>query len=246
MNDMTMAGIGHNTPPGPIVPEAIITKVEDFTDAAGAWLDLSEIATKEQAEKATDFLNGARKTFKEIEAARKAAKKPHDDAARAVQEAFKPLLAKVELAANKVGDMQTKWLRAERDREEAERLQREADAKRVAEEAERKGREAEARNDIDGMVEADAAAQEAEKAAKSAAKPVSARASSATGAGRTVSLRTTWFADVENINHAFVVYRDRPEVREMLERLATADVRAQQGEKTAPQGFKLRKEEKAA
>lgn len=247
MNDMSpMAGIGHNIPPGPIIPDTIRAKVQDFTDGAGAWLDLKAITSTEQAEKATDFVNGASAVWKAVDEARKAAKKPHDDAGKAVQEAFKPLLTKLELAAKKVGELQTAWLRAERDREEALRREQEAKAQRDAEEAARRAREAEARNDIDGMVEAEAAALRAEKDAKTASKPVAARAGSATGAGRTVSLRTTWFAEVVNINHAFVAYRDRPEVRELLERLATADVRAQQGEKTAPQGFTLRKQEKAA
>jgi len=247
MNDMSpIAGIGHNMAPAPIIPDTIRAKVQDFTDGAGAWLDLKELTSNEQAEKATDFVNGARAVWKAVDEARKAAKKPHDDAGKAVQEAFKPLLTKLELAAKKVGELQTAWLRAERDRAEALRRQQEAEADRAAEEAARRAREAEARNDIDGMVEAEAAALRAEKDAKAASKPVAAWAGSATGAGRTVSLRTTWFAEVVNINHAFVAYRDRPEVRELLERLATADVRAQQGEKIAPQGFTLRKQEKAA
>lgn len=246
MNDMTIAGMGHNHPPGPHIPEALLGKVQDHTDAAGAWLDMREITSDEMSEKATDFMSGARGVWSELEAERKAQKKPYDDAGKAVQDLFTPLQAKVKTAGEKVGAMQTRWLKVKRDREEAARIQREAEARAAQQEADRLAREAEARNDISGMIDAEAAVREAAKEVKAAATPVKAQAGSATGAGRTVSLRTYWFADVENINHAFVAFRDHPEVRELLERLATAAVRAQQGEKVAPQGFKLRKEEKAA
>lgn len=67
MNDMSF-GIGHNS--APIIPAEIITKVSDFTDVAGAWLDLKEIDNQERSQKATDFVAGARAVFKEVDEAR--------------------------------------------------------------------------------------------------------------------------------------------------------------------------------
>lgn len=246
MNDMTPPGIGHNKPPGPYVPPELLAKVEDFSVTSGAWLDIKQIADASQAEKCTDFLGGAKALFKMVDDARKEQKKPHDDAAKAVQDVFRKPLDTIDFAIKRVGQLQTAWLKAERDREDARKREEQAAARRAQAEADRLAREAEARNDVAGMADAEAARKAAEKAAKAAEKPVSARAGSATGGARTISLRRTYRCEVENINHAFIAYRDRPEVRELLERLASADVRAQQGEKAAPQGFKIIIEETAA
>ncbi|WP_333826890.1 hypothetical protein [Pararhodobacter sp.] len=237
----------HNNPPGPVVPETLIAKVQDHTDAAGAWLDLKAITDKDQAEKATDFVTGARKVWADLEAERKAQKKPHDDAGKAVQDLFTPLLAKVKAATDKVLDLQSKWMQAERDREEALRKEREAEAKRVADEAEKRAQEAEARNDISGMIDAQGQAKAAAKEVKAAAAPVKAQSGSSTGAGRTVSLRTYYSCVVDKRGPALSHYRDHPEVLELIERLANAEVRAQPKDaKSAPPGFRLIKEEKAA
>lgn len=243
MNDMS-PGIGHNS--APIIPDAIFDKVRDFTDAAGAWLDLKEIDSQERSEKATDFVAGARSVFKEVDEARKAAKKPHDDAAQAVQDAFKPLLDKIGKAGEVVKALQADWLKREKAREEAERREREAAARAAEEAAARDLAEAQARNDVSGMVDAEAAHKAAAKDAKAAAKPVKAQAGSATGGARTMSLRTTYRCEVESRGPALATYRDHPEVIALIERLATAEVRSQRGEKVAPNGFKLITEETAA
>jgi hypothetical protein len=245
MNDMTIAGIGHNAT-GPYIPEALKAKLEDFTDAAGAWLDKKEIDSPEQAEKCTDFLSGAKALLKDFDAERKSQKKPHDDAGKAVQELFKTPMYTLDTMISSVGRLHTAFLKAERDRAEAKRrAELEAAAKAQAEAAERR-RRAEVNNDVAGMVAADEQRQAAEDAAKEAAKPVKAQAGSATGGARTMALRTTWRCEVENRGPALAHFRDHPEVIALIERLATAEVRAQKGEKAAPKGFKLIKEEKSA
>lgn len=244
MNEMNQAGIGHNS--APIVPDEITSKVQDFSDAAGAWLDLGEIDSIERSQKATDFVAGARKVFKEVDEARKAAKKPHDDAAKAVQDAFLPLLKTVERAADAVKKMQAEFLKRQRDREEAEQREAQAKAQRDREEAERLAAEAAARNDIAGQVAAEEAQKAAAEVEKAASRQVKVGAASATGGGRKMALRTSWRCEVENRGPALAQYRDHPEVIALIERLATAEVRAQQGEKVAPNGFKLIKEETAS
>lgn len=249
MNDMTHAGIGHNGPPAasiPAVPAEMLEKVQNFSVTAGEWLDLKEIDNEARAVRCTDFLSGAKGLLSLIDDERKRQKKPHDDAAKAVQDAFRKSIDTVDFAIKRVGLIQTAWLKVEKARAEERKRQEKRDADEKARQADRAAREAEARNDVAGIAAAQAAQKDAAKEVKAAAAPVKAQAGSATGAGRTISLRTTWFADVQNINHAFVAYREHPEVRALLERLATADVRSQGGEKTAPQGFTLRKEEKAA
>lgn len=240
------ASIGHNGPPGPTLPQELDAKLRDFLDAGGAWLDLEAIETKEQSQKATDFVTGARGVFKAIDEERKAQKKPHDDAAKSVQEFFAPLLKKIEIAADKVKALQAGFLKRERDREEAERREQERKAREEAAAAEAARAAAEARNDVSGMVDAEEAAKAAEKAAKAASATVKTTAASATGAGRSMALRKVYSCSVENRGPALSYFRDHPEVIALIERLATAEVRGQQGEKTAPPGFRLNVEEKAA
>lgn len=242
------AVIGANNPP-PFDAEAhgaLAQRVNDFILAAGDWMDLGEIETEEQSQKLTDFVAGARKTFSAVEDARKAAKKPHDDAGAAVQAAFAPLAEKIKRAADRAKLMQSRYL-AKKQAEEAERKRRElAEAEERRKDAELAAAQAATRNDIDGEVEAEAALKAAQKDIKAASRATKTTAQSATGGGRTMSLRTIYSAQIENINHAFVTYRDHPEVAELLIRLANAEIRSQAGEKAAPKGFTLKEEKKAA
>lgn len=243
-----IAAIGHNNPP--IVPEEITAKAKDFNDAAKAWLDLKVIDSQERAEKATDFIDGARKTFKMIDTARKDAKKPHDDAGKAVQDAFNPLLEAITRAADGVKAMTAVWLKKENDRVAAEKAEAAKKAAAEKAEADRLAAEAAASNDIAAQVEAEAAQKAAEAAQKAAQKAASkvekVGAASSTGAGRKVSLRKHYTCTVDKIGPALSYYREHPDVVALIERLATAEVRGQDGEKVAPQGFKLHVEEKAA
>lgn len=184
--------------------------------------------------------------FKMVDDARKEQKRPYDEAAKAVQDVFRKPLETLDFAIKRVGQLQTRWLQSEKAREKDRKRQEQLAARKAQEDADRLAREAEARNDVAGIAEAEAARKEADKAAKAAEKPASVRAGSATGGARTVSLRTTYRCEVEHRGPALAHFRDHPEVIALIERLASAEVRAQQGEKIAPQGFKLIKEEKAA
>lgn len=242
------AVIGSNNPPpyDPDIWSDCAKKVEDFTAAAGEWLNLGTIETQDQSQKATDFVSGARKTYKAIDEARKAAKAPHDEAGKAVQAAFAPLLDKIKLSVDKIAAMQADWLKRENARIAAEKAREAAEAEAKRKEAERLAAEAAARNDVSAIVDAEAAMKEAEKAAKAAARNATASAASATGGGRTMSLRTTYECELINIAHAFQAFRNHPDLADLLVRLANAEVRSQKGEKVAPAGFTLIKKEMAA
>lgn len=243
MTDQTPATVGHNNPPAvdPETLEKFATLANDFADAAGEFLDKKVIDNEEDAQLANDLIAGARTNFKAANEARAAAKKPHDDAGKAVQDAFKPLLDKFELTGKKVKAMLTVYL----EKKEAEIA---AEARRKQEEADRKAREAaeaakaaEARNDVAGEVDAAAMAKEAEKAQKEAARAAKAKAqvASASGGTKSVGLRTVRVAKITNINVVFMHYKNRPEVRELLERLATADVRAKDVDETKIPGIEI-------
>lgn len=239
MDDLS-AGIGHNSslPYDPEVAERLEQRVRELADAGGAWLDQGKIEDDEQAGKLNDFITQTRKCEKEIEDARKAAKKPHDDAAKAVDSKFKTLATPLGTLSAKLKAILTEFATEKQRRlDEQKRLEREA-ARKAQEEADRLRREAEARNDVIAQAAAEEAAKEAAKAAKAAEKPVRAQIASATGGGRTMAQLVTYRAEIENVNRAFGFFRDHPyfgpKLRETLQQMAEAERRAAEGVNEIP------------
>ncbi|WP_126975602.1 hypothetical protein [Frigidibacter oleivorans] len=218
---------GHNRPPpfDAEKREAALTRAREIADTAGAWLDLSQIETEAQSQMLTDFVAGARAVQKEIDAERVAQKRPHDDAANAVQEAYRLPLDILKRVLDRAKQLQGDWLIRERRRLEEEQRAARIEAERIAAEA----RAAEARsiaaNDLAGLAEAEANRAAAEKAEKAAAREVKAKAGSYTGGGRTMSLRTQKFAEIENPRAVFMHFQSDPAVIDLLQRLATAAIR---------------------
>lgn len=204
----------------------LTVKVGAFANACGAWKDLGKITRMEQSERLTDFVTGARGLTKEVDAFRKAQKKKWADLAKVVDDAIAPLLQMLERCVNDMKPMQEAWLKAEAARIAAEKLEQARIARELAEKAEKARAEAAARNDIAGEVAAENAAKEAAKMEKAANRTTTARAGSATGAGRTMALRKVRSARVVNQNAAYMHFRERPEVADVLQRLATAAIRA--------------------
>lgn len=204
----------------------LTVQVGTFANACGAWKDLGLISSAAQSERLTDFITGARKLFKIVDEHRKSEKKRWDDAAQEVQDAFAPLLKMLERCAGDLKPMQEDWLKRESKRIADEKAEQARAAREAAEAAAKAAAEAEARNDVAGAVMAEQAAKDAEKALKAAERTTTAKAGSATGAGRTMALRTVRMAQINNQNTVYMHFRDRPEVQDVLQRLANAAVRS--------------------
>lgn len=200
--------------------------VASFCDACGAWSDLGRIETQDQSERLTDFVAGARGLAKKVEDARKAEKKVHDDRGKAVQAAYSPLLTKLDRVLDLMKNMQADWLRRENARIEAEKAAAARIAAEEAETAKQAMAAAAARNDVSGQVDAEQALEDAEKARAAALRDEKARAGSATGGGRTMSLRKTKFAQIDNIRVVYMHFERHPDVFDTLQRLANAAARA--------------------
>jgi len=218
----------HNLPPAfdASVVDHFGTKTEEFLNASQQWLAMDEIATDEHAGQITDQIDGLRGLYKKVDDARKEAKKPHDDAGKDVQAAFTPMLTKLKTAAEKLKPKLASFAAAKARAAEEERRQAEAEARRQADEAEAARKAAEQSGDIGAQVDAEEAAKAADKAQKDAARKVDTGVKSATGAGRTMSLRKIKEVEVTNINVLFMALRDEPEIQELLQRIATRVVRA--------------------
>ena len=230
MNDMAPPPIGHNRPPA-VDPDTIAwaqAAASQWSDAAGEWLDRGSISSAEEASKIKDYLDGARRVYKQVDTARKDAKQPHMDAAAAVEKAFKSALLTIENTIAKLKPMQTDWLQREEARIAAERAAAQRRAKEAEEEAERLRLEAEARNDVVGITAAAMAAEEAAAQAKAAERDRPARIESATGGGKATGLRHQRYVVIENWTLAFMAVRDVPAVREAIEAALNARVRSKE------------------
>lgn len=232
MNDMTpSAGLGHNHPP-PFDPD-ILTELVGRTDEFMATStrirrDFAPIQTEEHAQLLTDHIAGLRGLTKQIDTARVTAKKPHDDAGKAVQDAFKPVLDRVDKALKAMLDIQTEYGRRKAEEERKRKAEEERLAAEARAEAERLAAEAAKSGDLDAEVAADQAKKDAEALEKQAARDVKTNIQSATGAGRTISMVKVREAQITNISLVFVRYRTNPKLVECLQALANADVRAKE------------------
>lgn len=222
------AGIGHNKPPAfdATVVTDLETTVSEFMSVTQQWLQLEKIENDHHAEQVNDQITGLRGLFKNVDDARKAAKKPHDDAGKVVQAAFSPILAKLKAAAEALKPKMAIYTQAKAAAEAEEKRKAEAEARAKAEEAAAAAKAAEEDGDIAAKVEAEEAQKAAEKQVKVAAKGPGTKVKSASGGGRTMSMRTEKTIKITNINVLFMELCDEPEVHETLARIATRMVRA--------------------
>lgn len=222
------ASIGGNNPPpydADILDDLESTATE-FLRVTQQWLGLEKIETEEHAGQITDQIDGLRGLWKKVDVARKAAKKPHDDAGKAVQAAFSPLLTKLKKAADALKPKLADYASEQAKKAEEAKRKAEAEARAQAEAAEKAAKEAETSGDISAQVDAEEAAKAAEKAQADATRKTETGVKSASGAGRTMSLRRIKEVEITNLNLLFMHFRDHSDVRDTLQRIATAAVRS--------------------
>ena len=225
-------GVGHNQP-----PRTIFETIDDLCLEAEHWLDGIAIETDDQAAglgKLMDMLTTARKS---CEAERKEKVAPIDEAKKAIQAEYVPVLKKADDALAVAQTVRKRYLKAKQAAlDEQARIAREeaADALRIAQQAmrERTGRLADAQA-VEALVDM---AKSAEIQARIAAKATPAKI----GGRKTVS--KVWGATLVNLLDALRhYYRTRPaDLSEYLTGLANADVR--HGPKDIP-GFNVKEKD---
>lgn len=202
-----MNAIGHNMPP-PF--EAWSIHIEELFEVANG---IGEAANDEQEAALDSLMDDFRKAKRDADKERAAEKKPHDDAAKAVQEKWKPLLNRCDIALDHIKKALTPYRAAKvKAIEEAARKAREEAAAKQAE-----ALASFASTDLDDRYEAELIAKQA-KAAQVAANKLER---TATG------LRTVWRAEVTNRKDALLHYiKTQPEAFEALvQSLADRDAR---------------------
>lgn len=188
------ATIGGNNPP--LTPfESHSANVNDLIDEARNFLDGDLIATQGQADAVGILLDSIRKAKKAADDQRAIEKKPHDDAAKAVQAQWRPLLERCDTAADTAKRALTPWLlELQRQQDEAAKKARE-EALAAQEAALKAQREAQASDDLAAAEKAKASTRDAESAQRIANKAKKAKPN-ASGGARSVGLRTTYRAEV--------------------------------------------------
>jgi len=171
---------------------AFSTAIDDLYDEAANWLDGTPLENQAQADAVGKIMGGLRAIRKDADAARKVEKKPHDDAAKAVQDKWLPILTKADRGIEAAQRPLTDWLA----RQEAKRLAQETDARaeadRLAQEAATMARATLA------DAEAHDAALDAAKAADKAAGRIMRDKSHVAGEGRAIGLRMINVASLAN------------------------------------------------
>ncbi len=181
----------HNQPePFTLYSESI----GDLLLEAENFLDGKDIETEEQEQAVASILTRLRREANAADDQRKAEKRPHDEAAKAVQAKWQPLLSKADLAVGVCKNALAKRLEA---KEAAQRAAAEAARQEAARQAEAAVQAAASVSDTDlaGQttlrVLRENAADLEKKAAKLDKKPVRA-----TGGERAVGLRASYSAEV--------------------------------------------------
>lgn len=234
-----MSAIGHNNPPPFVAHDA---NIGDLYDEAKHFLDGAAIENQGQAEAVANLLDRTRKAWKAADEQRKTEKRPHDDAAQAVQDQWSPLLAKAKrlegVAKTVIGAWQ-QHLEAEQ-RAEAARLAQEAQA---AQQAAREAAQTRTAR-LEDAEQAEAAIKAADALAKAAARADKAKPLVASG-GRAITLRSYWEPELTDALAALKHYmaRQPDELKAWLIDQARKDIRG--GARDIP-GFTIREDRRAA
>lgn len=258
MSDTAIAGtpgLGHNNPPSEFQAafDTVKGRVEKIAEVGNRWLtERPEITDADMAGKCTDFIAQVNAALKDVEAARRAEKKPHEDAAKAVDARFRPLGDLLGKIKEMLQPRLTAWLRKEQDRIAAEKAEAERKAREAQQEAERKAREAEeaaqkpGADALGAAIAAEEAKKRAAEEAKSAATPIRAQAKGDYGT-RAASLRTYYSAQIVDVMKALRAFKDHPDVVAALQKAANEAAREAKGDLSkAPSGVVFVAEQRAA
>lgn len=233
-----VAVAGHNQPP----KEAAFAKINDLYDEVKNWCDGEPLQHEKQAEAIEAIIEQLKAAGAEAETLRVAAKKPHDEAAKAVQDEFNPYVqkdkGKVDKGKKLLLELLTPWRLkvAEEKAKEARRIaQAAADAQAEAEAAMRASR---------GNVEARDEAEEIASEAKDLQKDAK-RAARQADRGLGLVTRTTVTVDRKNLDAALDWAFDYQPERfyELAAEMAEEHVKINKLEKMA--GFVITKEKVA-
>lgn len=212
--------IGHNS--GDL---SLAEQVREYADLALSWLrKVGGVKDKISADKAANFRAKLIELGKAADAEREAKKRPHDDAARAVQAEYKPIIDEAKAAAEELRSALTVYMREE-ERKERERLaeERRKEEERIAAERARIEKERAEQLERDPAL----AMLEPEPELPIAPAPVDDVKIRAGGQrGRATGLRTVTTWVVVDYAATLTYMKNHPDVVAAVEKVARAQAKA--------------------
>lgn len=204
--DNPRAVLGGNNPPEPTPFEAMDTHIADLMETAKGFLDGEPIETAEMAAVVAKLIDEGRRAGKDADAFRKDEAKPFDDGKKAVQEKWKPIIARCDLVVDTAKKALVPYqLKLEREQAEAAAKARE-EAERARQEALAAERAAHAAADLEAAERADELRKVADKADREANKAEKTAPTVAVEGGRGIGLRTYWIAEITDRREALKHY----------------------------------------
>lgn len=246
---MTDVGLGHNRPPEEL-NEAFIQRKDALMEGMVRLIDENPaLDTQEIADKLANFQTQFLDLRKQIDKERERQKKPHLDAANAVQARFKSLLEFMDKAIERVRARTTEALtnvnriREEARKREAEELERKRlELENAQAEAMRLEAKAEQGEPVGGrLIESDErliAAQAALDAQEKEVKALQGNAKGGTGVidgkKKTITLHTYYSAEITDFVRwtRYLLLERNPKLYNLLQELADAEVRKRVADKT--------------
>lgn len=216
----------HNNPPAYL---QVFEEIADLFQTAKDFADGEPIADEAMHDTISSLRDQLHELGKRADELRVEEKKPHDDAAAAVQAKYKPALTKVKQGKDALGDLLAAWRKRVADEKAAEARRKQEEAARLAAEAQAAMRAS------SGNLEARVDAEELLAHAKSVEKDARRSEKAATTG---LGLRTVWVATMTDESAAldWAYNRDPEAFRALCQHAADTVVRA--GMRSVP-GFKV-------
>lgn len=225
------AVLGHNAPPEPTAFERVAQRIEDLSLEGRNWLDGQPVANQDQADAVGAILRDMQAVAKEADELRVAEKKVHDDAGKAVQARFHPLIGDTKAGKGKAvrviegcKALLAPFLAAENAKKQAAA----AEARREADEQQRIAREAMQAStvaDVERRERAEGLLRAADQAGKAADRAEKDKAT-VNGGGRAITARVRHDAvlvdPVAALRHAREVWPD--DLKDWLRQRAQQDM----------------------
>lgn len=242
-------GLGHNSGIDPAPFDAAVhlehkRKAQEWSDAAGAWLDKGKLETEEDVKKVKELIDGAKIIETNIAKAAAEAKKPHEDRLAATRAAYSVLTETFAGIIKKLKPMLEEY----RKDLEAKLIAKKAEEQRLVEAkvaaAEQELQRARDSNDTMGEKAAEKALKALGKEVKAAAKPVKATVGSGIGSGRAIGApRKQRYVEVTNFDLAYYEVRDNPGVKSAIEAALNGLVRAKDWDNRRLRGVTVKERE---
>ena len=229
----TAPGMGHNSNN---ILQSLQFRTDELVDAGKQWAEMGELTSPDHAAGLADFLAQELEYRKKVDSTGKAERDPFTAKAKEIKAAYDKVTAPLAPVQAVCSEMSLRWLQAlEREAaEERRRLEQEAAAAEAAAVmAQEAADDAMGADSIDAGIEAlDAAEKAAEAHAAVDNQPKAQVHGNITPKAQ--SLRKTWHAKVTNFEDAVLYYYEHPDIRAVVEKLASAEARASKGSAKIP------------